>query len=265
MWLILITSLAFVMILIGAFGASFYIIYRQKKIDLLKNDFINNMTHEFKTPVATISLASQMLKEKSIAEKPEKIARYAEMIEEENNRLSGHIENVLQAARFDRGEFKLKIEKIDLHHLLKDIVESLRFRVENEDGAISAVFNAQTPIIEGDLSHLSNGFFNVIENAIKYRKESSLKIEVSTKNTPKGVLISIKDNGIGISKESQRLVFDRFYRVPTGNVHNVKGFGLGLSYVKLIIDAHQGKLTLESELHVGSRFDIFLPFSQHHA
>jgi two-component system phosphate regulon sensor histidine kinase PhoR len=265
MWLIIITSLAFVMILVGAFGASFYIIFRQKKIDLLKNDFINNMTHEFKTPVATISLASQMLKEKSISEKPEKIARYAEMIEEENKRLSGHIENVLQAARFDRGEFKLKIEKIDINHLLNDIVESLRFRVENEDGTIAAFFNAQNPTVEGDLSHLSNGFYNVIENAIKYRKESSLKIEVSTKNTPKGVLISVKDNGIGISKENQRMVFDRFYRVPTGNIHNVKGFGLGLSYVKLIADAHQGKLTLESELNVGSRFDLFLPFRQQHS
>jgi two-component system phosphate regulon sensor histidine kinase PhoR len=262
MWFIIVTTLAFILIIIASFGAAFYIIFRQKKIDLLKNDFINNMTHEFKTPVATISLASQMLKEKSIIEHPDKIAKYAVMIEEENKRLSGHIENVLQAARFDRGEFKLKLESIDINDLLEDIVESLKFRVENENGNIVLNTNATKAKIEGDLFHLTNCFYNIIENAIKYKSERDLSIIVNIKSTSKGVEITVKDNGIGISRENQKMVFEKFYRVPTGNIHNVKGFGLGLSYVKVILDAHQAKINLESEVNKGSTFTVSLPLKK---
>ncbi len=260
MWFIIATSLAFLFVIIASFGTALYIIIQQKKVDLLKNDFINNMTHEFKTPVATISLASHMLKDDSVMSNPDKIKRYSNMIEEENKRLSGHIENVLQAARFDKGDFKLKLEKININELLEDIVHSLEFRVESEGGKISLNLKAQNSVIKGDKFHLTNGFYNVIENAIKYRKEDSLEIEVSTINTAKGIQISIKDNGIGIAKESQKMVFEKFYRVPTGNIHNVKGFGLGLSYVKVITDAHNGTISVESEVGKGSRFDIFLPF-----
>jgi len=262
MWLIIATTLAFVFIIMASFGASFYIIFRQKKVDQLKNDFINNMTHEFKTPVATISLASQMLLDEKVVSNPEKIRRYADMIGEENKRLSGHIENVLQAARFDKGDFKLKIENLDMHDLLEDIVNSLLFRVENEGGKIDLHLDATQWIIKGDKFHLTNGIYNILENAIKYRKEESLEINISTYSNAKGVTISIQDNGIGISKENQKMVFEKFYRVPTGNIHNVKGFGLGLSYVKIIVDAHHGSIIVDSILGKGSRFDIFLPFEQ---
>jgi two-component system phosphate regulon sensor histidine kinase PhoR len=260
MWMMLATTLTFIFIIAGAFGASFFIIFRQKKLDLLKTDFINNMTHEFKTPVASISLATQMMKNERILADPEKIKRYSGIIEEENKRLSGHIENVLQVARYDKGEFKLNLTDININELLNDISDSLELRVNSENGELVRHLDAQKGFIRGDKAHLTNVFYNVLENAIKYRKEESLKIILSTHSNNKGVTISVEDNGIGISKEDQKMIFQKFYRVPTGNIHNVKGFGLGLSYVKIIIDAHKGSMKLESELHKGSKFEIFLPY-----
>lgn len=260
MWLIIFTTLAFVFIIAASFGASFYIIFRQKKIDGLKNDFINNMTHELKTPVATISLATQMLQNEKVISSPEKIKRYSEIIDEENKRLTGHIENVLQAARLDRGGLKLKSEKLDIHELLEDIILSFELRLENENGKLQANFKAQQPIINGDKMHITNALSNVIENAIKYRKETPLNVTISTQNSDSGVIITIADNGIGISKENQKMIFEKFYRVPTGNIHNVKGFGLGLSYVKIIVEAHHGTIRVNSELGKGSEFHIHLPF-----
>jgi signal transduction histidine kinase len=260
MWLMLATTLTFVLIIAGAFGTSFYIIFRQKKLDLLKTDFINNMTHEFKTPVASISLATQMMKNERILNDPEKIKRYSGIIEEENKRLSGHIENVLQVARYDKGEFKLNISEIHVNELLTDICDSLELRITSEDGQLLRQLNATNDLIRGDKSHLTNVIYNVIENAIKYRKEEPLHIVVSSATTGKGVTISVEDNGIGISAENQKMIFEKFYRVPTGNIHNVKGFGLGLSYVKIIIDAHGGSIKVSSELNKGSKFEIYLPF-----
>ena len=260
MWIMLATTLTFLFIIAGAFGTSFFIIYRQKKLDLLKTDFINNMTHEFKTPVASISLATEMMKNEKVLADPEKIKRYSGIIEEENKRLSGHIENVLQVARYDKGEFKLNITDINLNELLNDIADSLELRINNEGGEMEKHLDAANDLIRGDKSHLTNVFFNVLENAIKYRKESELKITLSTRSNNKGVSITVEDNGIGISKDDQKMIFEKFYRVPTGNIHNVKGFGLGLSYVKIIVDAHRGSINLESELGQGSKFDIFLPF-----
>lgn len=261
MWVMLATTLTFIFIIAGAFGTSFFIIYRQKKLDLLKTDFINNMTHEFKTPVASISLATQMMKNEKVLADPEKIKRYSGIIEEENKRLSGHIENVLQVARYDKGEFKLNITDININELLADISDSLELRITNDNGELVRHLDAQNDLIRGDKSHLTNVFYNVLENAIKYRKESALRITLSTQSSAKGVTISVEDNGIGISKDDQKMIFEKFYRVPTGNIHNVKGFGLGLSYVKIIIDAHRGSIRLESELGRGSKFEIFLPFS----
>jgi signal transduction histidine kinase len=261
MWIMLATTLTFIFIIAGAFGASFFIIYRQKKLDLLKTDFINNMTHEFKTPVASISLATQMMKNDRVLNDPEKIKRYSGIIEEENKRLSGHIENVLQVARYDKGEFKLNIMDINVNELLTDICDSLELRVTNEDGQLIRHLDAGNDLIKGDKAHISNVLYNVLENAIKYRRDEPLKITVSTHSTSKGVVISVEDNGIGISGEDQKMIFEKFYRVPTGNIHNVKGFGLGLSYVKIIVDAHRGSIKLESEPGKGSQFDIFLPYS----
>jgi signal transduction histidine kinase len=219
------------------------------------------MTHEFKTPVASISLATQMMKNEGILSNPEKIKRYAGIIEEENKRLSGHIENVLQVARYDKGEFKLNITDININELLADISDSLELRVTNDNGELIRHLDAPNDLIRGDKAHLTNVFYNVLENAIKYRKESDLKITLSTQSNSKGVWISVEDNGIGISKDDQKMIFEKFYRVPTGNIHNVKGFGLGLSYVKIIIDAHRGSIKLDSELGKGSKFEIFLPYS----
>lgn len=260
MWLMLSATGAFIFIILASFGGSFYIIYRQKKLDDLKTDFINNMTHEFKTPVATISLASQMLKNEKVASNPDKVQNYSGIIEEENKRLSGHIENVLQVARLDRGEFKLKLEPVNINELLEEITDSLELRVQNENGELIKNLAAEKAEIQGDVFHLTNAFYNIFDNAIKYKKDESLKIKVSTKSTAKGVTISIEDDGIGIPRENQKKVFEKFYRVPTGNIHNVKGFGLGLSYVKVIIDAHHGSIKVDSEPNKGSRFDIFLPF-----
>jgi two-component system phosphate regulon sensor histidine kinase PhoR len=260
MWLMLATTLTFILIIFGAFGTSFYIIFRQKKLDLLKTDFINNMTHEFKTPVASISLATQMMKNEKILADPEKIKRYSGIIEEENKRLSGHIENVLQVARYDKGEFKLNISEVNINELLADICDSLELRIHNENGELTRHLDAQNDLIKGDKSHLTNVMYNVIENAIKYRKEDSLLITISTRSTSRGIHIIVEDNGIGISAENQKMIFQKFYRVPTGNIHNVKGFGLGLSYVRIIIDAHGGNIKVDSELGKGSKFEIYLPF-----
>jgi two-component system phosphate regulon sensor histidine kinase PhoR len=147
-----------------------------------------------------------------------------------------------------------------MHDLLEDIVSSLQFRVENEGGTISHDFNAQKWEIQGDKFHLTNGVYNIIENALKYRKDDAPEIKVSTTSNAKGITIAVQDNGIGISKENQKMIFEKFYRVPTGNIHNVKGFGLGLSYVKIIVDAHNGTISVNSELGKGSRFEVFLPF-----
>jgi two-component system phosphate regulon sensor histidine kinase PhoR len=260
MWLMLTATGTFTFIILASFGGSFYIIYRQKKLDELKTDFINNMTHEFKTPVATISLASQMLKNEKVMHNPEKILNYSNIIDEENKRLSGHIESVLQVARLDRGEFKLKLGTVNINELLEDITSSLALRIESEKGQLHTKFSAENSVVTGDAFHLTNAFHNIIDNAIKYRKDETLVVTVTTKNNAKGVIVSVQDNGIGISKESQKKIFEKFYRVPTGNIHNVKGFGLGLSYVKVIIDAHGGTIKVESEPGKGSRFELFLPF-----
>lgn len=261
MWVMLSATVAFILIILASFGGSFYIIYRQKKLDELKTDFINNMTHEFKTPVATISLASQMLKNPKVHENKDKVLNYSSIIDEENKRLSGHIENVLQVARLDRGEYKLNQDPININDLLNDIADSLELRIQNENGELIRHLNAQQAEIRGDTFHLTNALYNIFDNAIKYKKDEYLKITVSTKNNNKGVLVTIIDEGIGIAKDAQKRIFEKFYRVPTGNIHNVKGFGLGLSYVKVIIDAHNGEIKVDSELGRGSRFDIFLPFA----
>jgi two-component system phosphate regulon sensor histidine kinase PhoR len=226
----------------------------------LKTDFINNMTHEFKTPVTTISLATQMLKNEKIASNPEKVQNYSSIIEEENKRLSGHIENVLQVARLDRGEFKLKLESININELLNEIADTLELRIQNESGELVKNMDAKKALINGDLFHLTNAFYNLLDNAIKYKKDDHLKITLATKNNAKGIIVSIIDEGIGIPKDSQKKVFEKFYRAPTGNIHNVKGFGLGLSYVQVIVSAHGGDVRVESEPGKGSRFDVFLPF-----
>lgn len=251
-------SLLFNLAIIGTFTYTTYTIIRQKKLSDMKTDFINNMTHELKTPISTIQLAAEMLTDKGLTKTENFINRYAGMIREENQRLQSHVEKVLQFARMEKGNFKLAIETLDLHDLIEEVIIKTSLRVEKEGGAIHHEFNAQQPEIEADRLHLTNIIYNLVDNAIKYSKENPT-VHIYTQDDEHDIRISIKDNGIGMSKEALKRVFEKFYRVPTGNVHNVKGFGLGLSYVKLMVEAHGGSIKASSKQGKGSIFEITLP------
>lgn len=258
MWALLVTSSVVIIILIF----SFYVIMannlKQKKLSVIKNDFINNMTHEFKTPISTISLASEMLHDSSIAQTPEKQQRYIQMIRDENKRLSVLVESILQTSILDKGEFILKLSEVDVHEIINSAINNTHLLIAQRNGTVQTFLKAQKFKLQADRVHLTNIIFNLIDNAIKYSKENP-DIVISTYNTAEGIMIEVKDNGIGISKENQRKIFDKFYRVPTGNVHNVKGFGLGLSYVLAVVMKHQGTISVTSELGKGSTFKVHLP------
>jgi two-component system, OmpR family, phosphate regulon sensor histidine kinase PhoR len=242
---------------------SFYFILasnlKQKKLSTIKNDFISNMTHEFKTPISTISLASEMLSDQSISQTPDKQTRYLKMIRDENKRLSVLVESILQTSILDKGEFKLKLTEIDLHDIINTAINNTQLLISQRGGVINTSLLAQKFKIVADKVHLTNIIFNLIDNAIKYT-QGVPEITVKTENIENGIRVSVKDNGIGISKENQRKIFDKFYRVPTGNVHNVKGFGLGLSYVLAVVEKHGGLVDVQSEIGKGSTFIITLPF-----
>lgn len=259
MWVMLLISTVIILILIFAFYYTIATISKQKKLSIIKNDFISNMTHEFKTPISTISLASEMLNDNSIIKTPEKQARFVKMIRDENKRLSVLVESILQTSILDKGEFKLKRADVDVHEIINQAILNTQLLVDAKQGTISVQLDALKSIINADKVHLTNIIFNLIDNGIKYTKDSPV-ILVSTKDIENGIEISVKDNGIGISKENQKKIFDKFYRVPTGNVHNVKGFGLGLSYVQAVVQKHNGTINVNSELGKGSVFKIYLPY-----
>lgn len=217
------------------------------------------MTHEFKTPISTISLASEMLGDGSIAQTPEKQQRYLKMIRDENKRLSVLVESILQTSILDKGEFILKKSELDVHEIINTAINNTQLLIDQRQGTIRTELNAKKFKLQADRVHLTNIIFNLIDNAIKYSKGVP-EIVISTNNTAEGIMIKVKDNGMGISKENQRKIFDKFYRVPTGNVHNVKGFGLGLSYVLAVILKHKGTISVDSELGKGSTFNVHLPF-----
>ncbi len=258
MWVMLLLSSVIILILIFAFYYTISTISKQKKLSIIKNDFISNMTHEFKTPISTISLASEMLNDDTIVKTPEKQSRFVKMIRDENKRLSVLVESILQTSILDKGEFKLKRSDVDVHDIINQAISNTQLLIDARQGSITVSLGAANAVINADKLHLTNIIFNLIDNAIKYTKDSPV-INVSTKDIESGIEISIKDNGIGISKENQRKIFDKFYRVPTGNVHNVKGFGLGLSYVQAVVLKHNGTINVNSELGKGSTFRIILP------
>ncbi len=241
--------------LIAIFVYTIMVIFRQKKLSIIKNDFINNMTHELKTPISTISLASQMLEDGSINNTPQTIAHISKVINQESKRLSFQVEKVLQMAVFNEGRLKFKFKEFDVNKMIQTVSANFELRVKNKNGVLQTEILAEDPIIRGDEVHITNVIFNLLDNAMKY-SNGIPEIEVRTENRKDQVLVSIQDNGIGISKEHQQQIFDRFYRVPTGNVHNVKGFGLGLSYVKNVIDSHNAKIKVESALNKGTKFTI---------
>jgi len=257
-WIFL--SVIFLLVITTAFVFIIYSIFKQKKISEIKNDFINNMTHEFKTPLSTISLASEMLMNNKPQPSEKKIKKYSKIIYDENQRLQTQVELILQTAVIDRGQLKLKKEKLDLHDLIKSTVDGFSFEACEDEMEFNYLLKAKNHQIKVDAIHIRNVISNIIDNAIKY-SYGSCRIEIMTSDKDQGLLMAIKDHGIGITRESQKKVFDKFFRVSTGNIHNVKGFGLGLYYVKTIVEAHDGKVSLESSLNNGSTFYVFLPKS----
>lgn len=260
-WLPIVSSAIFFGIIIFCFIYAIKVIIRQKALSDTKNDFINNMTHEFKTPLATVSLAVEALQDPDLLSQDKFRNRYLGIIKDENKRLVAQVENVLQAAALDKKDFKLKIEPINIKELLEESIDHISLQLEKKDGAISFESKLSNPMIEGDVFHLTHILNNLLDNANKYSPEKPL-ITVSAKDDTDFVSLTVKDEGIGMNKEAQRKIFDKFYRVPTGNVHDVKGFGLGLSYVKTMVEAHHGSISVQSETGKGSTFTINLPKKQ---
>lgn len=227
----------------------------------MKNDFINNMTHEFKTPISTISLAAQMLQDSSVAKSPEMFGRLSGVISSETKRLRFQVDKVLQMSMFDNKDTaSLKMKELDANDLVEGIVNTFAVKVEQNGGELVWELNADDPFVYVDEMHFTNVVFNLMDNAVKYRRaDVPLRLEVRTWNSNGSFMLSVKDNGIGVRKENLKKIFEKFYRVHTGNVHDVKGFGLGLAYVKHIVQAHKGTIRAESEPGVGTTFIIVLP------
>jgi len=257
-WL-LVASFMFSLFILITFALSIFYILRQKKISEMKSDFINNMTHEFKTPIATISVASDSITNEKVVKDPERIRYFADMIKKENTRMNRQVEDILTIARLDRKEFDFNWEAIDVHDLISDAVEGIKLQVEKRGGKIDLDLKAANSMVTTDKNHCTNVVYNLIDNANKYSPDAPV-IKVSTKNLTKGVLISVEDKGTGMNKSVQARIFERFYRQTSGNIHNVKGFGLGLSYVKAVVEANKGTINVNSEPGMGSKFDVFLPF-----
>lgn len=247
-----------ILLVVIFFAYAMALILRQKRLSEVKTDFINNMTHELKTPISTIALSSEVLTGPNIQNDPERLNRYATIIRNENNRLKAQVDRVLQVATLSPDKLKLKEEELDLHDIILKAVATFQLTAQEKNGFINTSLNAAHCIIKGDRVHITNIIYNLLDNACKYT-EANPKVQISTSCDDQNLKITVSDNGIGIPAKELKNIFEKFYRVPTGNVHNVKGFGLGLYYVKTIVKAHNGKIVVQSELGKGTSFLVSLP------
>jgi len=260
MWIF---SSLILLIVIIFFSYTLFVILKQKQLSEIQKDFINNMTHEFKTPISTIAISADVLLRPEIIQYPERLNNYAQIIKKENQRLKNQVERVLQMAELDKKKIDLKIEELNLHELVERIGKTFELKIQEKQGQLDYELFAKNFIIKADTVHLTNILYNLLDNALKYTGQKAPHIRLISKNIVVGskklLVISIADNGIGISKENQKHIFKKFYRVSTGNLHDVKGFGLGLNYVKTIVKAQKWEIALESSLEKGSTFSIFIP------
>lgn len=259
----ILTAILFTIIIITAFYLTVRTMLRQKKLGEIKNDFINNMTHEFKTPIATISLAVDAMKNEKVLQNRDKISYFSSIIKEENQRMNRQVETILKASQLEKQEVELNLQPLHVHDVIKDVVDNFTLQLEEKGGKADMVLNATSDMIMADEVHFSNMVNNLIDNAVKYSKENTpLQVKITTQSNGKAITIKVEDNGIGMNKETVKRVFERFYRAHTGNLHNVKGFGLGLSYVKTIVEAQGGDIKVDSVLGKGSTFTIELPLKK---
>ena len=258
LWYTILLSGLLLAVVLACFAYSIFIIFQQKRLSRMKNDFISNMTHEFKTPIATISLAADSIVNPRVIGTAEKVSRFAGIIKAENQRMHRQVEKVLQAAQIERGDMRLKPVDLDINAVVREAADHMALQVEQRGGRLHVELAATDPAVVADRTHLSNVVHNLIDNAIKYSPDE-LDIAVRTEDTRGGVRVVVRDRGIGMTKEDQQQIFDSFFRVHTGNRHDVKGFGLGLSYVKATAEAHGGRVTVDSALGRGSTFAVELP------
>lgn len=261
MWSPFASSIVLIFVILACFYIAANTIVKQKKLADIKTDFINNMTHELKTPVSTISLACEMLQDRTVQTMPSMFDRYLKVIQDENRRLGQQVERVLQTALLDKGEVKLSLDLVNIHEVIEKALNNIGVQIEQKNGTVDLELEADNPMIEADEVHLTNVIFNLLDNANKYSPVNP-EISIETRNTEDGLVVRVADKGIGMSKESLKHIFEKFYRVPTGNLHDVKGFGLGLSYVKKMVEVHCGNIWVESHLGKGSIFEITLPMHQ---
>ena len=259
----IVTSVLFTIIIITAFYLTVRTMLRQKKLGEIKNDFINNMTHEFKTPIATISLAVDAMKNEKVLQDRSKMNYFSAIIKEENQRMNRQVETILKASQLEKQEVELNMQPLHVHEVIKDVVDNFALQLGEKGGRAELMLNAANDLVMADEVHFSNMINNLIDNAVKYSKENvSLLLKITTQSNGKNLTIKVEDNGIGMSKETVKRVFERFYRAHTGNLHNVKGFGLGLSYVKTVVEAQGGDIKADSLLGRGSTFIIDLPLKK---
>ncbi len=257
-WFTLASSALLVAIIVLSFAYAIHTIVRQKKLSEVKNDFINNMTHEFKTPISTVSLACEALQDEDVKKNEHFLKRYLSIIQAENNRLAMQVEKVLQMATLERKEFKLKPEQLDVHEVIERALHNVTLQIEKRQGQITKRLSASRSDVVADELHLTNIIYNLLDNANKYSPEPP-RVVIETENDRQGIKVRISDEGIGMTKEATAKIFDKFYRVPTGNIHNVKGFGLGLAYVKTMLQAQGGSISVHSAPGRGSTFELYLP------